>query len=185
MVNANAGKARNLNADKLDGLDSSAFGVKTSTNFNWTDACDAANTRNECAPVTVTVPAGKTYLVSVWSEFSAKGGATQQDVEYCSAIKASGATQPSCLAPIGGNAPHMVTVEQGHFAAGGSSGESASLSEGTYTFSTAIKPQAEFVVTNNGKVITKVMVRDASGAAAIPASALSKDKPEGAASRER
>jgi hypothetical protein len=177
-------KVANLNADQLDGLDSSAFGVKTRSSFIWTDTCDTPNTFNECAPVTVTVPAGKTYLVSVWSEFSALGGANNQTAEYCSAVRATGQTQPSCLPPIGGNAPHIVTVWGNAFVTAGSSGESSSLSAGTYTFSTAIRPQAEFGFTNNGKVITKVMVRDASGAAVLPAS-VSESKAEGTASRER
>ncbi len=184
-VNAEAGTATGLSADKLDGMDSSAFGVKTSTVFQWTDQCDTANTWNECAQVLVTVPAGKSYLVSVWSEFTARGAASNQDVQYCSAVKAPGQTQPSCLPPVGTNVPHSVTVEAGQYAAAGSSGETASLPAGTYTFSTAINPQAEFAFAGAGKAITKVMVRDASGAAAIPASAVSKVQAEGAASRER
>jgi hypothetical protein len=177
-------KVANLNADQLDGLDSSAFGVRTISTFGYADSCDAPNAWNTCAPVTVTVPAGKTYLVSVWSEFSALGGANNQTTEYCSAVTAPAQTTPSCLPPIGGNDPHIVTVWGNAFVTAGSSGESDSLSAGTYTFSTAIRPQAEFGFTNNGKVITKVMVRDASGAAVLPA-LVSESKAEGTASRER
>ena len=59
-------KVANLNADRLDGKDSSAFGIETAHNFSFTDECDTPNTFNQCAPVGVTVPAGKTYLMSVW-----------------------------------------------------------------------------------------------------------------------
>lgn len=81
---ANNGKA--ADADKLDGMDSSAFGIKTEHNFVRSDTCDTPNTPNECAKVQVVVPPGKKYLVSVWSVMSWKGGVTQQDISYCSAM---------------------------------------------------------------------------------------------------
>jgi hypothetical protein len=137
------------------------------------------NAWNECAPVQVTVPAGKTYLVSVWSSFTAKGGSSNQDVEFCSARKYPGQTGPSCITSGGGSG--RVTLEAGQYGAAASSGETLPLSEGTYVFSMAIRPQAEFAFDNFGKVITKVLVRDASDATVTSASVSKLE----AASRER
>jgi hypothetical protein len=177
---ANADTATNAgNADTLDGKDASAFGIKTSHNFSFTDTCDTPNTLNQCAQVQVTVPADKTYLVSVWSSFTAKGGTSNQDVTFCSAKRDPGQAAPSCITPFG--VPSKVTVPANQFAAAASSGETLSLSEGTYVFSTAINPTAQFTFDDFGKAITKVLVRDASGATVTSAS-VSK---LGAASQER
>ena len=73
-VKANDGAGSALDADLLDGRDSSAFGIKTAHHLSYTDDCDAPNIWNECGKVQVTVPAGKTYLVSVWSSFTARAG---------------------------------------------------------------------------------------------------------------
>jgi hypothetical protein len=173
------GPGSNLNADQLDGLDSSAFGIKTAHNVSFTDECDTPNTFNECAPIAVTVPAGKTYLVSVWSSFTARGGASNQDVTFCSAKKDPGQTTPSCITPFG--AQSMVTIEANQLGAAAASGETVPLSGGTYVFSTAIKPTAQFTFDNFGRVITKVLVRDASGATVSSASV----SEQGAALRER
>src|SRR5918995_2535680 len=132
-VNSQA-KVANLNADRLDGKDSSAFGIETAHNFSFTDECDTPNTFNQCAPVAVTVPAGKTYLVSVWSSFTARGGASNQDATFCSAQRDPGQTTPFCITPSG--AQSEVTIEANQFGAAAASGESLPLSEGTYVFST-------------------------------------------------
>lgn len=160
------GKVTNLNADKLDGKDSTAFGIKTAhasaRAINCDNNPDPISTFNECAPVTVTVPAGKQYIVSVWSSFSAKGGASNQDVVYCSAGKGSGIELANpCVSPFG--AQNKVTVEANQFTASSSSGDTVTLNQGTYTFFTAIKPTAEFADPGgNDEVITKVLVRDSS-----------------------
>lgn len=156
-------KVGNLNADLLDGKDSSAFGIETVHNWGYADECDTPNTFNECAPIEVTVPAGKTYLVSVWSSFTASGGSSNQDVTFCSARRnLPGQTTPSCITPFG--VQNEVTIEANQLGAAASSGETLPLSEGTYQFSTAINPTAQFADSNYGIVITKVLVRDASGA---------------------
>jgi hypothetical protein len=72
-------------------------------------------------------------------------------------------------------------VEANQVGAAASSGESVPLSESTYVFSTAINPTAEFYFSNDGKVITKVLVRDASGATVSSASV----SEQGATLRER
>lgn len=166
MTVSSDGKVDNLNADKLDGKDSTAFGIQTAHASNRAANCDnnpdPTTNFNECAPVTVTVPAGKQYIVSVWSSFSAKGGASNQDVVYCAAGKGSGIsiTNP-CVTPFG--AQNTVTVEADQFTAAASSGDTVTLNQGTYTFFTAIKPQAQFADPFvNDEVITKVLVRDAS-----------------------
>ena len=72
-------------ADTLDGKDSSAFAIRTDHSIALAADCDTPNTWNLCVPVTVTVPAGKTYYASVWSSFTAKAGANSQNVAFCSA----------------------------------------------------------------------------------------------------
>ncbi len=149
-------------SDKLDGKDSSVFGVRTDHAFAHTDECDTPDIWNECAPVTVTVPDGKNYIVSVWSSFSAKdggGAGASQTLSYCSAGKGpSISTTNPCVTPFGHS--NVVTVHD-YLVAASSSGETVSLSPGTYTFFTAIMPPERQLALTNGKVITKVMVRDA------------------------
>ena len=86
------GSGSNLNADQLDGKNSSAFGIRTDHAQIHADNCDTPAIWNECAPVTVTVPEGKNYIVSVWSSFSAKDGGgpgASQLLRYCSAGEGS------------------------------------------------------------------------------------------------
>ena len=207
-VNASAGKATNLNADGLDGLDSTAlqkrvsgqcpvgqsiriigadgsatceqddgggtapdselldgkdsseFAIRTDHGIESTSDCDTPNTWNLCAPVTVKVPAGKTYYASVWSSFTAKAQANNQDVAFCSAGRGPviNAFNP-CITPWGMHS--SVTIEAGQLGAAASSGETVPLSEGEYTFGTAISPSLEqFVAHPDAKAITKVMIRD-------------------------
>jgi hypothetical protein len=81
-------------------------------------------------------------------------------VEYCSAGKGpSISTTNPCVTPFG--ISNFVTVHD-YLVAASSSGETASLSPGTYTFFTAIKPpDRALAFISSGRVITKVMVRDA------------------------
>ena len=147
-------------SDKLDGKDSSAFAIRTAHNWSYAHDCDTPFTYNECAPVTVTVPAGKTYYVSVWSSFTAsQGTGGPQDILYCSAGKGPSIdTTNPCVTPFGIN---NVLRLHDYTVAASSSGETVPLLPGTYTFFTAIKPTFEQLGLNNGgKVITKVMVRD-------------------------
>lgn len=117
-------------------------------------------------------------LQSVWSSFTARGGASNQDVTFCSAERDPGQTTPSCITPFG--VQSRVTIEANQYGAA-ASGESVPLSAGTYVFSTAINPTAQFTFDNNGFVITKVLVRDASGATVLSGSV----SEQGAALRER
>ena len=156
-VLANDGSGSNLDADTLDGQDSAVFGIRTSQAGSTAYTCDLANTWNQCGIVTVVVPPGKTYTVSVWSSFSAKAPAgTSREVSYCSGGVGPGIpTSPSpCLTPI-----FKVRVND-YFTAASSSGE-RTIGEGRYGFYTAINPSDRFEVAAGSEVITKVMVRDA------------------------
>lgn len=156
------GSGSNLNADQLDGKNSSAFGIRTDHAQIHADNCDTPDIWNECAPVTVTVPEGKNYIVSVWSSFSAKDGGgpgASQLLQYCSAGKGpSISTTNPCITPFGiNNSVHL----HDYLIAASSSGETVSLAPGTYTFFTALRPPDREFALSNGRVITKVMVRDA------------------------
>ncbi|MGH3088600.1 MAG: hypothetical protein ACRDSJ_14950 [Rubrobacteraceae bacterium] len=154
--------ALDIDADTVDGKDSGAFAVRTVHASARASNCDTSTTAfNTCAPIEVSVPEGRRYVVSVWSTFSAQGGASNQDVIACSAGMGAGiSTTNPCITPFG--VQPKVTVEAGQFTAASSSGESLSLNPGTYTFFTAVKPTAEFAVpSDHDHVITKVMIRDA------------------------
>lgn len=159
------GKA--ADSDELDGQDSTAFGIKTDQKAAPASGCDTPGTSNECAPVTVTVPDGKTYAVSVWSSFSARGdtldpNVQEQNVFFCSAGRNPDQTTPQCITPSG--LDNAVTVEVNKIRTGASSGETLSEGPGTYTFSTRIRPDAQqFAPSGQSEaVITKVLVRDVS-----------------------
>lgn len=156
-----AGFANNAgNADKLDHKDSTAFGIHTVHAKALAHECDTPNQWNECAPVTVTVPSGRKYIVSVWSSFSAiESDGTTQTVDYCSAGKGPSIdTSNPCITPFA--IVNGVRVDNGLTAAS-SSGDTIPLDPGTYTFFTAIKPPLdELQAHSKGHVITKVLVRD-------------------------
>lgn len=156
------GKA--ADADRLDGMDSRDFMVKTNHAAVLAHECDTPSVWNECAPITVVVPQGKRYIVSVWSSFSARdsgGAGSFQSVDYCSGGKGPSidAFNP-CVTPFG--VSNRVAVHD-YLIAASSSGDTVALDPGTYTFFTAIKPFArEFNSAAPGsQVITKVMARDA------------------------
>jgi hypothetical protein len=175
-VKAGAGTATNLSADRLDGLDSSAFIVESEQAAQDANDCDTGSTV-ECAPVTVRVPAGKEYHVSVWSSFSAAAqNLADNDVNYCSAVKESTWATPVCLTAdtstpsVGRNS---VTIEGNDtspgplkFTSAATSGETGyhikttPLSAGSYTFSTLMDTEGAFAAASNDWVITKVQVRD-------------------------
>lgn len=117
---------------------------------------------SKCAPVTATVPTGKRYVVSVWSSFSAKTFAGSRiSVGYCSAgTGPSISTTNPCITPFG---HRNIVVLHDYLTAASSSGETLPLSPGTYTFFTAIEPTVLVGLKEDsaGRVITKVMVRDA------------------------
>jgi hypothetical protein len=172
-VRANDGPGSGLDADKLDGLDSTALGITTNHNRQQISTCDTPppdpksgpSPRQACAPLQVVVPPGKRYLVSVWSSFSVYGfyADPPQEVRYCSAMKGPGQAEPSCISPFGQT--NKATILQDAFISASSSGETLPLAEGAYTFGTVIMPQSrELTGVHNPDdfVITKVMVRDAS-----------------------
>ncbi len=148
----------NRNADTLDSYDSRTFGIRTYQATAAAHDCDTPHTWNQCAKVTIDVPDGRHYMVSVWSSFSAKApGFTSREVSYCSGID-GGSFSTSCLA----NA-NKVRVH-GYFTAASSSGELFSpLGAGRYTFYTGINPSDAFDAVFGSTVITKVMVRYAYG----------------------
>ncbi len=160
-VNSSA-KVAKLNSDRLDGKDSTALGVTTKTSHQRTGQCDAPESDNECAKVTVRVPPGKQYRVSVISSFVAgTNSVDDQIIHYCPAIKGGSFTSLRCIAPTdemfigfgsGDAAQHSATI----------TGEVGPLGSGTYTISTLIDPDGALIDDTGHNAHTTVLVRDAS-----------------------
>ncbi len=70
-----------------------------------------------------------------------------------------------------------MTLREGQYDGGAASGE-VTLQEGTWKLSTAITMQQALTTANFGKVVTKVMVRDAAGATVSSASLRAAAAPE-------
>jgi hypothetical protein len=162
-VNSTAGKATNLNADKLDGNDSSALGITTDHNRTVAFNCAVKNASNECGKIQVVVPTGKQYIVDVWSSinWAATGGSAAGIIEYCSAMNSG--SGPQCITPFGEDNRDFIPF--GEDESESSSGQTGVLGPGTYTFSTLVVPQTDSVSgfgAGGRPVITKVLVRDAS-----------------------
>jgi hypothetical protein len=167
-VNSNAGKATNLNADKLDGKDSTALGVTTKTTQQPTNQCTTVNVWNPCAEVKVIVPAGKQYNVTVLNSSNIQNASGASfDVFYCPLVIGGAFTQQHCITE--GRADKMRLWNEGQTIlidprSAATSGSIGPLPAGTYTFSTGIFPNT----TNGGlsgndtnNAHTTVMVTDA------------------------
>jgi hypothetical protein len=175
-VRAADGTGSGLDADQIDGLDSTTFGITTQHNQQDLEYCytpapnptTGFSPRQACAPLTVVVPPGKKYVVSVWSTFSVYGSWAEtqltQQVRYCSGMQAPGQAQPDCVTPFG--VQSAMTASRGEYVAASTSGETLPLTEGTYTFGTIVMPQSHNLsqtsVSSGDTVVTKVLVRDAS-----------------------
>jgi hypothetical protein len=158
-VLASDGAGSTLDADKLDGKDSSAFvGVATATNSWRSDRCDVGFVI-ECAPIEVTVPPGKEYFVTVWFDINMKGGPANETVSYCSAVH-TGVGNP-CVS--GNGVSNEFTLWAGGQNPASSSGVSGPLSAGTYKVSTFINaPSGAAADDENSITQTTVLVRDKS-----------------------
>jgi hypothetical protein len=158
-VNATAGKATNLNADKLDGTDSKAFGTFMATSQSITGECTSAGIWNGCAGYRVTVPAGKVYHVTVWSSVNAEAASTGGLLFYCPAVEGD-SIGLSCITPaVSFGRYDTLTLLSGDAVSGASSGE-ISLSAGHYYISTAIKPSVALSSSTSLNMHTTVMVQD-------------------------
>jgi hypothetical protein len=146
------GKVANLNADRLDNRDSTALPVTMKTNVVGTGECQIAEVLSNCAHVTVKVPTGKQYDVTVWSSFAAESD-SDSSTQYCVHMESNGAT--------GCQGADFIRLAADYPESAATSGEFLSLPAGTYTFSTGITSDSELVTGNLYNVHTTVMVRDA------------------------
>lgn len=160
-------KVTNLNADRVDGKDTTALGVTMKSAHGKTGdtsagGCTSAGVFSACAPVTVKVPAGKQYHVTVLSSFAAESSEATL-VAYCPAIQ-GGSFGLSCIdAGNGANAiSDRISLAPAYRESAATSGEIGPLPAGTYTFSTTIKSNIQLLSANDLKAHTTVMVRDAS-----------------------
>jgi hypothetical protein len=160
--------APNPNAEdsqKLQGHPATHFAQKTSDNRGYTDSCTRVGLSGpfaECAPVTVVVPAGATYNVSVWSTASWLGSTTQSR-DICSAMRktapAPAEANPACITPFG--VFDRITSEAGARRSAFSSGE-ATVGTGTWIFSTGLRAEtSKSSESDQNHVVTKILVRNA------------------------
>ena len=145
-------------SDELDGFDSSVFRSRIDHVRQQSSECDTPNVDNFCATMTLDIPVGQYYRVSVWSSASWTGPAGGTNVFYCSA-RAGGPGQeaPSCITPF---APtDMITTPAGVSVSAASSGETT-IGEGVWQVGTLVHPAAEFPPVANNGVITKAFTRN-------------------------
>jgi hypothetical protein len=189
VIDAEAGQSCTSRERQLawkDGItgdqDSTAFGVTTKTNHQETGECDTVlppeevypPTFNECAPVTVTVPPGRQYRVTVFSSFTAHIDPFSDPAERfgpsvwaCPAIK-GGTYELRCIdqgrgARLGGHQGADVVVVEPQAGSGAYSAGTSALPAGTYTFSTAfLAPTTPLEARDDMRAHTTVLVTDAS-----------------------
>ena len=162
-------KVTNLNADQVDDKDSTDLPVTTETNIEPIYSCIpiGANLESfrECAPVTVTVPTGKQYDVTVLSSFAISSSSSGNAI-YCPRIK-GGSVAPSGSCVTKGSTPdpgahNHISLASTYAESATSSGSIGPLPAGTYTFSTGIKLTDWPSQAPTYHAHTTVMVRDVS-----------------------
>ncbi|TCJ13891.1 hypothetical protein E0L93_14385 [Rubrobacter taiwanensis] len=160
MLNSSA-RVANLNADKLDGLDSGAFGMKLiKSGMQFTDECSAVNAWNECVRVQVTVPAGKTYEALITAEATFYEYASGENrVLFCPSARKTTDTGANCTGEERGLLLKNDEMESV------SDTTVRTLTEGTWIISSAVKPSDPLDPRSGfhqGKAQTVVLIRDAS-----------------------
>lgn len=156
-------------SDELDGHDSSVFREYIDHASQPASACDAEGD-NLCAPLSVEVPEGDSYRISVWSEMVFQGPASNVTVDYCSARSGDAfdpeGANPSCITPFA--VRQRVTVPAGEFTAASTSGETVFTPQGggdpghTFQVGTILDPSAPLGDdVTRALVYTKVRVWDA------------------------
>ena len=150
---------------RVGGLPPAELGTTVLTARAYAADCDIPGRVNECAPVTVRVPPGRTYRASVLSTGSWRGsaaaGSHPQEIAVCSARRVATDHAPACLPPLAGVAPPRVTLAPGAYVTATVFGETV-LTAGTWLLSTAVSPPAEIPASAYpAKVMTRVELRSA------------------------
>ncbi len=160
-------------ADTIAGLGPQSFATVLRTNQQNTGGCDVPAQMNECAPITITVPAGRHYRAVVWSSASvAQAGGGAIAVYFCPAIRnVSGAGPKRCLSKTGAFAD-SVSVAAGSYgesmaASGDTEVLGASLGPGVWTLSTVLQPDTALTDHQALEAHTTVLIADA-GAPGLP-----------------
>jgi hypothetical protein len=159
-----ATKVASLNADRLDGLDSGAFGLKlVKSDMQGTHLCDTVDTWNECAQIQVTVPPGKTYEALITAEATFYEFASGENrVLFCPSARKTTDAGANC------------TDEQRGLLLKNDEMESTSdttvrtLTAGTWVISSAVNPSDPLDFRNgfdHARVQTTALIRDASALA--------------------
>ena len=151
-------KVDRLNADRLDGVDSTALGVTTKTAIDITGECAVSGTWSPCAPVRVEVPAGRRYRVTVLSSFTAQVSDTTE-FRYCPAV-AGGPYGLSCIEPTPASGRYERVVLQTSDQWTGAASGTLTVGPGMWTFSTAIHAQLAPYSDEAQNAHTTVLVTD-------------------------
>lgn len=151
------------NADKLDGIDSGALGLTTLQSRSKLSSCTIPGFGATCAPVTVKVPAGKAYNVTVLFTFAISTANTGK-VSYCSAIEGGPIPYPtSCIES--GSSPNgffdHIDLAAGDAESATYTAQILSLPAGTYTFETFINTSQQVTDDQSYQARTLVMITDA------------------------
>lgn len=155
-----------FDSSNLDGFDSSVFRTKIEHARERSSDCDF-NFDNLCAAVTIVVPPGKAYRVSIWSTGSWEAAAGVDTLaQFCSARQGGPTSETvSCVSPFAFR--DLISIPGGESMSGASMGETT-LTPGTWQVGTLVRVDPLAVERNTNQVISKVLVRDA--AAEAPAS---------------
>jgi hypothetical protein len=154
FVTNSQAKVDNLNADLLDNQDSTAYQqLSRSTTVPTSDCVTSVQTWTGCAPVTIHVPAGKTWVITVESTVNGFSAQTQT-IGFCAAYQG-----PQCMDFQ--SRPELLTLWGGAYTMGTSTITWYLGGPTTFTAQTAIKLGAALTATPSAKTTTRVDVYDA------------------------
>jgi hypothetical protein len=140
------------NSGALGGIAASDYGQYDHSTFVAASDCAQVGVWTGCAPISVNVPSGHTYLITVTSTVNVFSSQTQT-LGFCAA-----SAGPSCL--YYNSAPDLLTAWGGAYSVGTSSASQYVGGPQTFTAQTAIKLASALNATQNAKITTTVSFYD-------------------------
>jgi hypothetical protein len=146
--------ARVPDSAALGGIAASDYGQYDHSTFVAASDCAQVSVWTGCAPISVNVPSGHVYLITVTSTVNVFSSQTQT-LGFCAA-----GAGPSCL--YFNSAPDLLTAWGGAYSVGTSSASQYVGGPQTFTAQTAIKLASALNATPNAKITTTVSFYDVS-----------------------